>query len=820
MSVRNQFKLLVGGLAARRAGAAAPVTHSAMREFLDRSRLVAALIFLFTVAAIVVISSVGVSTLNAPINVDQVATRRIVALTPFRYESAEKTRAAREQFLDRVPPVYRLDQEPLRRFDAAARMLLAQLAAFEAGGAGNVPPLIGRRPELARIADTFNSHGSTYHATAEDIAALLTLGDAKLRAELFENGLATLRDIYAQGVTDSALGGLNPGSTTIFQIIRPDGEVAQRPVQTMEEALTALRVSLAVGALPRPAVQTVFRLFRFGLSPNVVFDRAATSARHAAAAEAIKPVVVSVPRGQLIIEAGSPVTREQHEMLMAHREYVRDHSDGEVSEGLTLFGRVLLVLAMVLASLIYIRIEDAETLRSNVRCGLLALVVIANLALVRANYSLGGAEFFLRDGAWASTLPYVAPTAFAPLIVAILIDAGSGIFMALLISIFTGVIYGNRLDLLVLTFLASLVAIFFGRDVRRRGLVVQAAGAGGLTVAAFAALIGFADRTPFDTLVRQMAAGLGTGLLTGIGVVGLLPVLESLFKRTTDITLLELTDYNHPLLRRMQLEAPGTYHHSLVVAQLSENAANAIGANPLVARACALFHDVGKINAPHYFGENFRNGSDPHAALAPAESARLIRQHVPDGLELARKHGLPRAVLDVIQQHHGTTLVRYFYRRAVEASRGPLSRIGRTSGDGRGEADRKKKPDVPGDAASPAPAVPLVPAVGEADFRYDGPKPQTKESAIISLADGVEATTRSLRQVDAASLHEVINRTFAERIADGQLDDAPLTLEQLTRVKNSFHFTLLNMLHARVAYPGSETAGAPPDSKGQKSDAG
>jgi membrane-associated HD superfamily phosphohydrolase len=231
---------------------------------------------------------------------------------------------------------------------------------------------------------------------------------------------------------------------------------------------------------------------------------------------------------------------------------------------------------MVLASIIYIRIEDTETLRSNVRLGLLALVVILNLGLVRLVYTLGGAEFFVRDGSWASTLPYVAPTAFAPLIVAILIDAGSAIFMALLISIFTGVIYGNRLDLLVLTFLASLVAIFFCRDARRRGRVVRSAAAGGLTVAVFAALIAFADQTPLATLARQMSAGVLTGLFTGVAVVGLLPVLESLFKRTTDITLLELTDYNHPMLRRMQLEAPGTYHHSLIVAQLAENASNAI----------------------------------------------------------------------------------------------------------------------------------------------------------------------------------------------------------------------------------------------------
>jgi putative nucleotidyltransferase with HDIG domain len=797
MSVRNQLKLLVGGLNARRTGRAGQSAPSAMGEFLERSRLIAVLIFIVTVTAIVVISSVGITTLNTPLLINQVATSRISALVPFSYESVEKTRIAREQFLDRLPPVYRLDMEPLRRFEAAAHMLLTQLSAFEATSPGNIPALFARKSELARIADTFNSHGPSYHATPEDIVALLNLGDAKVRTELFENGLVTLRDIYMQGVTDSALGSLSPGSAVVFQIARPNGEVAQRPVHTMESALTLLRVSLAAPNVSRGATMAVFRLFQYALTPNVLFDRAATASRHAAAAKSIQPVVVNVSRGQTIVDAGGRISPEQHEMLMAHRQYVRDHAGSEIREGLTLFGRVLLVLAMVLASLIYIRIEDPETLRSNVRCGLLALVVIVNLALVRANYSLGGAEFFVSDGSWASTLPYIAPTAFAPLIVAILIDAGSGIFMALLISIFTGVIYGNRLDLLVLTFLASLVAIFFGRDARRRGRLVRAAGMGGLTIAAFAALIGVANQTPWEILLRQMGAGLGTGVLTGIVVVGLLPILESLFKRTTDITLLELTDYNHPLLRHMQLEAPGTYHHSLVVAQLSENAANAIGANPLLARVCALFHDVGKTPNAQFFSENQRDRTNPHTELSPAESARIIKQHVPDGVELAHKHHLPRAVVDVIQQHHGTTLVRYFYQRALEASRSPFPALTRK---------RSNSLDVAVSVAECQLADGPLPE--QHTYRYEGPRPQFKESAIISLADGIEATTRSLRQVRAEDLQETINRIVNERIGDGQLDDAPLTLEEITRIKNSFQFTLLNMLHSRVAYPPAEKAAA------------
>lgn len=787
MSVRDQFKLLVGGLNARRARPAAK--HSAVTHYLDRSRLVSVLIFLITVTTIVLISSARLSTATVPVLPNQVATVRVVSSASFSYESEERTRIAKEQLMERVPPVYRLEMEPLQKFEAAARDLLSQLELFEQRHPANSPAATTeRRQALAAFADSFNSRGG-YRASVEDIGAILTAGDARLRASLFDNGLAALRDIYAQGVQDGSLTA-GPNGATVFQIARPNGEITQRPVQSMEDALTFLRVNLAAEGVPRSSALALFRVFRQGLVPNVIYDREGTLAREQLAVRQVKPVIVGVVRGQTIIEPGERVSPEQYEMLMAHRRYLQEHTDTKLEDGLVLFGRVLLVLAMVLASIIYIRLEDLETLLSNVRLSLLALVVIINLGMVRLVYELGGVDFFVSDGSWASTLPYIAPTAFAPLIVAILIDAGSAIFMALLISIFTGVIYGNRIDLLVLTFVASLVAIFFCRDARQRGKVVRAAGAGGLTIAAFAALIGIADQTPSEIILRQTIAGLGIGLATGIAVVGLLPILESLFKRTTDITLLELTDYNHPLLRRMQLEAPGTYHHSLVVAQLAENAANAIGANPLLARVCSLFHDVGKTANAACFGENQRDGVDPHAHLDPESSARIIKQHVAEGVELARKHHLPSAVIDVIEQHHGTTLVRYFYHRAMARTRTPFApAVGE-------EQTAGSQPFDP--SANPPPAAPTIP---EAPYRYDGPRPQTRESAIISLADGVEAASRSLRQTTPGQLTELIDRIVGERITDGQLDECPLTFTEIARIKNSFQFTLLNMLHGRVAYP-------------------
>lgn len=758
-------------------------------EFLETSRLVTLLIFAATTAAIALISFVGISTANLPVLPNQIASLRIVASAPFSYPSTEKTRLAAEQLRDRLPPVYRLELETFKTFETHVRELVAALDAFDLEHPAGADLPAKRKDDFASLVETFNAKGP-YQVSPADVAILQKSGAPAARAALVDNCLRVLRDLYNEGIHDAGfVGAETAGAATVSYITAPDGTTSRHAAKSLEQAFTALRINIAAEAGGRELGLPLFRIFRNGVASNLVFDLEATRRLQEAALRELKPVIVEVTRGQTLIEPGIRVTPEQFEMLTAHRKHLLEHGDIALEEGLQLFGRVLLVLAMLIASVLYIRLEDRETLLSNGRLGLLALVVIINLALVRATYALGSLPFFVSNSSAASLLPYLAPVAIAPLIVAILINAGSAIFMALFISIFTSVIYGNRLDLLVLTFLASVVAIFGGTHTRKRGNVVRASVFAGLTVALFALLIGFIDRLEFLTILKHMVAGLATGLLTGVIVVGLLPVLEGLFKRTTDITLLELTDYNHPLLRLMQLEAPGTYHHSLVVAQLSENAAAEIGANPLLARVCALFHDIGKTAKPEYFTENQRDGVNPHDLSNPSLSALIIKAHVKDGVDLALKHKLPRAVIDVIQQHHGTSLIRYFYHRAVSHTRPPI-------------------PVAAGTGTSPSkdPFIPALPGLGpvpvsETTYRYDGPRPRFKESAIIHLADGVEAASRSLRKVTPQHLGEIIDQIFGDRMEDGQLDEAPLTFEELSRIKASFTRTLLNMLHGRVAYP-------------------
>ena len=783
MSLLRNFRLIRGGPPRRVRKREAP---PGLVQFLEKSRLVAALIFIATVAAIVLISFVGLETTNVPVLPNQTASVRIVSSATFTYESAERTRTLRDQIRDRVPPVYRLEFEPLRQFEANMRELLEELDHLEQTLPLSTATAELREERLAQIVSDFNAAGP-YRTTLDDVRALITVGDRDQRHLIVENALLVLREIYNQGVHDnsSLTGDPVNGQVTVFEIADARGEVRNQAVESLEDALTLLRINLTAEGIGRETALSLFRLFRNGLTPNLIYDQAATKRRQEAALAALEPAQVVVQRGETIIEPGARVTPEQYEKLVAHRQHLLQSGGAAFDEGLQIFGRTLLVLAMVMACMVYIRLEDRETLQSNSRLGLLALVVMLNLTLVRAIYELGGLPYFINDSGATALLPYLAPTALAPVIVAILIDAGSAVFMALLISIFTGVIYGNRLDLLVLTFLGSMVAIFCARQTRQRGSIVRATTLGGLVVLMFALLIGIVDRLPPLTVMRQIIGGLVTGVMTGVIVVGLLPLLESLFKRTTDITLLELTDYNHPLLSRMQMEAPGTYHHSLVVAQLAENAANAIGANPLRARVAALFHDIGKLVKPEYFSENQRDGVNPHDFSNPSLSALIIKSHVKEGVDLALQYRLPRVVISVIRQHHGTALIRYFFHRALDAATRPVT---------------GSQVPFPLHRGGTAPGLDPVP-VSEATYRYDGPRPQFKESAIIMLADGCEAASRSLSKVTPQGLAELIDKIVGDHIADGQLDEAPLTFSEITRIKSSFNFTLLNMLHSRVAYP-------------------
>jgi cyclic-di-AMP phosphodiesterase PgpH len=385
------------------------------------------------------------------------------------------------------------------------------------------------------------------------------------------------------------------------------------------------------------------------------------------------------------------------------------------------------------------------------------------------------------------------PFALAPMLHAILLGRVMGAFSCIYVSLIGSLMVpcADVMDYLTISLVAGMTAVFFADQVRRRIQLLRAGLYVGVVMVLFSLMLGRIDTISVfgvDSMLSLQALAIGiliafaTALITSMIISGLLPLFEGLFELTTDISWLELSDLNHKLLRQMQLEAPGTFHHSLVVAALSEAAAEAIGANAPMCRVCSYFHDVGKLKKPIYFIENQHDGSEnPHDSLTPTMSALIIISHVKDGVDLAVKHKLNPRIIQVIQEHHGDSLVYFFYRKAQDQKKADLEKVDR----------RIENPED-------------LPKVEEKNFRYPSSRPSTRESGIICLADTVESASRSLQKPTPAKITALVEELVRAKIQDGQLDLCPLTLGELALVKESFAKTLRSMMHSRIDFPKQE----------------
>src|ERR1700736_1456529 len=458
----------------------------------------------------------------------------------------------------------------------------------------------------------------------------------------------------------------------------------------------------------------------------------------------------------------------------------------------------LLFFATAIAAL---WINHPKTFAQNSRVFLVFGTIFVQLVAIKAVLMVcnhGTFKFLTPEMGWL-----IAPYAFAPLVLSVLLGRNHGLYAAFFVSFWSSVLFAKvDAPLLVISLISGFTAVYLTLQVRRRGRLIRAGL--GVGVAIWLSSLSFGLITinffpPTDnnwgTIGLQSALALGNGIVTAMLVGGALPLLEHLFKITTDISWLELSDLNHPLLRRMTIEAPGTYHHSLVVANLAEAAAEKIGANAPLCRVCAYFHDVGKLVKPEYFTENMNFERNPHDDLAPTMSALIIIAHVKEGVDLALKHKLNQRIIDIIQEHHGTSLVYYFYQRAIQQQED--ARAG-------GKIMNIREEDIP--------------EVQEESFRYSGPKPQTKESAIVSLADIVESASRSLEKPTPQKIEQLVDELIEERIADRQLDECDLTLGELKKIAERFRFTLMTMLHTRIAYPKPESKFPTPRDDGMRPD--
>lgn len=513
----------------------------------------------------------------------------------------------------------------------------------------------------------------------------------------------------------------------------------------------------------RKTREIVQELARYAIMPNKFLDKQATNDARVAAKENTPPVVIK--QGDIIVHKGEIVSKEMYDRLS---------SIGLLQTKKTYWPQLgLLLLSILFTIVIYSYLEKAaglsggtRTKYSNTQLVMLLLIYIINIVAMQ-----------IIDLTQTQTMPYVgylAPTAMGAMLIVLLLDIQLAVVSSFLFAIMGSVIFNMESGRLFdfnygfTTAVISFAAIFAIHRASQRSTILKA----GIMVSLFGsasvlAILLLGELPDKNEIIMTVAFAFASGLLTAILVVGLMPFFEVTFGILSALKLVELSSPNHPLLRKLLTETPGTYHHSVMVGNLSEAAAEAIGANGLLCRVGSFYHDIGKTKRPSYFIENQTNIENPHDSIEPKLSKSIIIAHARDGVEMLRAHKLPKPIRDIAEQHHGTTFLKYFYHKAYKLAE---------------EAG-------------------IEPDFTEDDFRYPGPKAQSKEAAIVGIADCVEAAVRSLRSPTVEQVESMIHKIIKSRLDDDQFNECDITLKELEKVAQTLKETVIGIFHSRIEYP-------------------
>src|SRR3990170_266368 len=664
------------------------------------------LIGLVTFVALLVIATLPYVPDRHVLRSGDVAKKDIEAPRTVDYIDPEQTAIRRRIAAGRVEPVYR--ESP----DATAAARIAVTTAFEA---------------IARV------HAMTGLTEAERAA--------RLRQQA---GVPLSPPVAAAALTLAPAASVQARAATLATVERVMG-VGVR-MEQLDEAREQLRELLRASGLTGRALAVASAVGQGVLRANLVLDRAFTQTLRREAEEAVEPVRVRILRGEIIVRRGDRIT-ETHLRKLEALGLIGVPTSWDIVLG------TAVVIALLLGLTAYYLFQyQPEIWRTNRYLLLWSLLVILTVLLARAVVSL---RLNLN----------LIPAAAGSILLTVLLRPRLALFSAAVLSILIGLIATSDLRTAFIAFTGGVVGVYAIRRMSHRTDLIVAGLKVGLATAAAVIATGLLERQPgYPPMGVDAGFGVFNGVIVGLFSIGIMPYLENLFGLVTPIKLLELSNPAHPLLRRLQLEAPGTYHHSVIVGNLAEAAAEAIGADALLVRVGTYYHDIGKIRRPVFFVENQVGVDNPHERMAPSLSALTVAAHVRDGLELAREYGLPRVITDFIPEHHGTMLMTYFYHQAVE----------------RGD--------------QPEPGA----------YRYEGPKPQTRETAVVMLADAVEAAVRTLPRPTPDRTYEVVRRIVHERLEDGQLDECDLMFRDLEKIAQAFTRILTGIFHPRVEYPDLE----------------
>jgi cyclic-di-AMP phosphodiesterase PgpH len=654
----------------------------------------------------------------------------------------EKTAALRKREIENIPYVFVREPAEEEKAESGIRRFFSFLET-EKSSESTVPEKINSVKEFSN--DALQEKDIRVLLDFEDTTALLQRAE-EVADNVFKLGYASSESmaIVAQ--------------ENFPRLVIVDDEAGSEIIRTPENIVTPATIETVVGKYlesffpsDRKIRQPLANVLYAYLVPNIKADAVRTKLRKEEALSSVKPVSREweVKKNEIIVTKGQRVTGRNVEQLM--------HISGIFRQGATLksfFGAAIFFVLIMLLAFVYLSFAGEKYSLKDVKN---IAIVLLNMAI-----TLALAEVVMR-----SPQPsYFLPLAFMGMIITLLVGLNIGFLSLLLMGLFIAMLAGGKAETMFVLLTGGMVGMYTVKDCRRRSDILRAGLFVGIAKFVAIVCVGLINNLDADFFIKDGLWGIASGLLSSFLVMGLLPVFEHFFKVSTNITLLELSDLNHPLLKELSIEAPGTYHHSILVGNLAEAACDAVGANSLLARVGSYYHDIGKIPKAEYFSENEKGGPSRHNNLAPSMSALIISKHVKEGVEMAKKNKLNAKIIDLIEQHHGNSLISFFYQKAIEKSK---------------DKDLLK----------------------EENFRYPAPRPQTRESAIILLADSVEASCRAMDDPTPATIKNLVKKIINNKFIDGQLDECDLTLKDIDKIAASFERILLGVYHTRLNYPAS-----------------
>ncbi|EPR34776.1 7TM receptor with intracellular metal dependent phosphohydrolase [Alkalidesulfovibrio alkalitolerans DSM 16529] len=741
---RKQKKPGANGHSRKAATAAAPLPRVGL------AALVLSLVVLGLLAGLNVERKLAIFVAGDVASGDVTATRDLLI------EDTESTERKRRQIGDLQPPVFDLD------VTVASRIEQQVIEIFNELGEADADDLERVRWQISEELNAEIPLSTLRMWRMSDFQGLVVESVLPWLTERLSGGVARDRQAlstYAGGI--------------IVRDASTDEERLLTSVSEIDE-LAGLRENLNVflnRELQKPlrVRQAVLALIDPLLTPTLAYNTEETTLRKRGVMAMVEPVYTQVKKGEIIVRQGERVTREQQIKLQALMSQHSEYFDSAKAGGLFLIG-LMLVLGMYL-----VQVHDRGRVPSDRDGALLAVILLlfgggAKLLFALQGPLSAGIVFMDVPG---DLFPILLPVSGATGVLALFFPFGMCFFAVLLLAFICGLLGGGDLSLFAFYFATALFAVIFIKRAQTRSELLRCIfPLFGATILTWAG-VSLMDFRGYSFVAEGVVAATANVLLALITVLSLSAIVEMVFGYTSRFKLLELMSLEQPLLQELMVSAPGTYHHSLVVSNMVEAGARAIGCNAILARVSALYHDVGKIKNPQYFIENQFGQANKHDKLAPSMSALVLTAHVKKGMELAREHKLGQEITDIIQQHHGTSLIAYFHKKAQEQA------------EARGE-------DMP----------------REEEYRYPGPKPQTKEAGLVMLADAIEASSRTLNEPTPSRVKNHIDSIVRSIFTEGQLDESELTLKDLHLISEAFQRVLTGIFHQRIDYPDKDKAEA------------